>query len=110
MSSPASVRFDPEVAKRLARFVAAHPGLSASAATNLLVDEALRCREEGTKRVILFNLSGHGHFDMQAYTDYLSGRLVDQDYDAGMLDQALAHEGNAGLSPAAFPGPKARCS
>ena len=52
--------------------------------------EALRCREEGTKRVILFNLSGHGHFDMQAYTDYLSGRLVDQDYDAGMLDQALA--------------------
>lgn len=45
MPSPASVRFDPAVAARLARFVAAHPGLSASAATNLLVDEALRGQE-----------------------------------------------------------------
>src|SRR6188472_4503516 len=42
MASPASVRFHPDVAMRLSRFVAAHPGLSASAATNLLVDEALR--------------------------------------------------------------------
>lgn len=45
MASPASVRFDPTVAARLSRFVAAHPGLSASAATNLLVDEALRSDE-----------------------------------------------------------------
>jgi hypothetical protein len=45
MASPASVRFDPGVATRLSRFVAAHPGLSASAATNLLVDEALRGQE-----------------------------------------------------------------
>jgi hypothetical protein len=45
MASPASIRFDPAVASRLARFVAAHPGLSASAATNLLVDEALRGQE-----------------------------------------------------------------
>lgn len=45
MASPASVRFDPDVATRLSRFVAAHPGLSASAATNLLVDEALRGQE-----------------------------------------------------------------
>lgn len=45
MPSPASVRFDSAVAARLARFVASHPGMSASAATNLLVDEALRCQE-----------------------------------------------------------------
>ncbi|MGH3504738.1 MAG: hypothetical protein ACRDQA_28150 [Nocardioidaceae bacterium] len=45
MVSPASVRFDPAVATRLSRFVAAHPGLSSSAATNLLVDEALRGQE-----------------------------------------------------------------
>jgi hypothetical protein len=45
MPSPASVRFDPAVETRLSRFVAAHPGLSASAATNLLVDEALRGEE-----------------------------------------------------------------
>lgn len=45
MSSPASVRFDPAVARRLSRFVSSHPGLSSSAATNLLVDEALRSQE-----------------------------------------------------------------
>lgn len=45
MSSPSSVRFDRHVAARLARFVASHPGLSSSAATNLLVDEALRTQE-----------------------------------------------------------------
>lgn len=43
--SPASVRFDPSVVDRLSRFVAARPGLSASAATNLLVDEGLRMQE-----------------------------------------------------------------
>ncbi len=43
--TPASVRFDRSVADRLARFVAAHPGLSASAATNMLVDEALRTQD-----------------------------------------------------------------
>lgn len=45
MASPSSVRFDSSVAARLSRFVASHPGLSASAAANLLVDEALRCQE-----------------------------------------------------------------
>jgi hypothetical protein len=45
MAGPASARFDPAVAVRLAAFVATHPGLSASAATNLLVDEALRSQE-----------------------------------------------------------------
>lgn len=45
MAGPASVRFDPEVARRLAAFVSTHPGLSASAATNLLVDEALRSQD-----------------------------------------------------------------
>ena len=45
MAGPASVRFDPEVAARLAAFVSTHPGLSASSATNMLVDEALRSQE-----------------------------------------------------------------
>lgn len=45
MAAPTSVRFDADVAARLARFVAARPGLRASAATNQLVDEALRCQE-----------------------------------------------------------------
>ena len=38
------------------------------------IDEALRCKEEGRPRAILFNLCGHGHFDMQAYIDYLAGQ------------------------------------
>jgi hypothetical protein len=45
MAGPASVRFDPAVAERLAAFVSTHPGLSASSATNMLVDEALRSQE-----------------------------------------------------------------
>ena len=45
MAGPASVRFDPGVAERLAVFVSMHPGLSASSATNMLVDEALRSQE-----------------------------------------------------------------
>ena len=38
----------------------------------------------------MFNLCGHGHFDMQAYLDYFSGKLVDQDYDERELAMALA--------------------
>lgn len=45
MAGPASVRFDPLVAERLAAFVSSHPGLSASSAINMLVDEALRSQE-----------------------------------------------------------------
>ncbi|MBX6770177.1 MAG: TrpB-like pyridoxal phosphate-dependent enzyme [Chloroflexi bacterium] len=54
------------------------------------IDEALRAREEGRSRVILFNLSGHGNFDLQAYDDYLHGRLVDTEYSQAEVDRALA--------------------
>jgi tryptophan synthase beta chain len=54
------------------------------------IDEAIRCREEGVSRAILFNLCGHGHFDMQAYMDYNAGKLVDQQYDESELAMALA--------------------
>ena len=54
------------------------------------VDEALRCKEEGVSRAILFNMCGHGHFDMQAYTDYLTGKLEDQDFNEQELALALA--------------------
>ena len=52
--------------------------------------EALRCKEEGTSRAILFNLCGHGYFDMQAYTDYNSGKLEDYAYDESEVAMALA--------------------
>jgi tryptophan synthase beta chain len=41
--------------------------------------------------VILFNLCGHGHFDMQAYADYFAGKLTDQSYAETDLQAALAH-------------------
>ena len=42
--------------------------------------EALEAKRDGKARVILFNLCGHGHFDMQAYIDYREGKLTDQSY------------------------------
>jgi tryptophan synthase beta chain len=54
------------------------------------IEEALRCKEEGVSRAILFNLCGHGHFDMQAYIDYFAGKLTDQQYDEAELAMALA--------------------
>jgi tryptophan synthase beta chain len=59
-------------------------------AIRVAFDEALRCKAEGKARTILFNLSGHGHFDMQAYTDYFAGKLEDRDYDEAALNAALA--------------------
>ncbi len=41
------------------------------------IDEALAAKEAGEERVILFNYSGHGHLDLSAYDEYLSGNLVD---------------------------------
>jgi tryptophan synthase beta chain len=53
------------------------------------IDEALRAKAAGTSPTILFGLSGHGHFDMQAYTDYFAGKLEDRDYDEAALQRAL---------------------
>ena len=39
------------------------------------MNEVVQCRESGEKKVIAFNLSGHGHFDMSAYADYHAGKL-----------------------------------
>ena len=41
------------------------------------IDAALECKEKGESQTILFNLCGHGHFDMTAYDDYFSGKLAD---------------------------------
>jgi tryptophan synthase beta chain len=54
------------------------------------IREALRCKEEGRSRAILFNLSGHGHFDMQAYLDYFAGKLRDYEYPEEEIAMALA--------------------
>jgi tryptophan synthase beta chain len=66
------------------------PAPEANHAVKGAIDEAARCRDEGVSRAILFNLCGHGHFDMQAYQDFFAGTLTDQAYDESDLALALA--------------------
>ena len=66
------------------------PAPEANHAVRGVIDEAIRCREEGTSRAILFNLCGHGHFDMQAYIDYGAGKLHDYEYPEEEIAMALA--------------------
>ena len=55
------------------------------------IDEALRCKASGEKKTILFNVSGHGHFDMAAYDRYFAGKLEDYDYPAAAVAESLKH-------------------
>jgi len=66
------------------------PAPESSHAIKGAIEEALRCKAEGKAETILFNLSGHGHFDMQAYTDYFAGNLKDLPYDEAALETALS--------------------
>ena len=66
------------------------PAPEANHAVRAAIDEALECKRSGRARTILFNLSGHGHFDMPAYMDYAAGKLHDQDYDTEEMAMALA--------------------
>ena len=66
------------------------PAPEANHAVRGAIDEALRCKQEGRGEAILLNLSGHGHFDMQAYIDYHAGKLADLEYDEAELAMALA--------------------
>ncbi len=66
------------------------PAPEANHAVAAAIDEAIRCKEEGVAKSILFNLCGHGYFDMQAYTDYFSGNLHDQPYSEEEVAMALA--------------------
>ena len=66
------------------------PAPEANHAVKGAIEEALKCKAEGKSRTILFNLCGHGHFDMQAYIDYFDGKLQDLDYDESELAMALS--------------------
>jgi tryptophan synthase beta chain len=58
-------------------------------AIRAVIDEAVEARESGQEKVILFNLSGHGHFDMQAYDDFLAGRLPEVEFRQEDVDAAM---------------------
>ncbi len=65
------------------------PAPESAHAIRVAIDEAIRCREAGEAKTILFNLSGHGHFDLGAYERYLSGQLQDYEYPAAEVQRAL---------------------
>jgi tryptophan synthase beta chain len=67
------------------------PAPESAHAIRAAIDEALDAKAKGEKRVILFNLSGHGHFDMVSYQKYLSGELEDFAYPAEAIKEAMQH-------------------
>ncbi|HTN53774.1 MAG TPA: TrpB-like pyridoxal phosphate-dependent enzyme [Anaeromyxobacter sp.] len=79
-----------EAAVQFARTEAIIPAPESSHAIRGAIDEALQAKQEGKERVILFNLSGHGHVDMAAYDAYFAGQLEDFEYPAERVKEALA--------------------
>jgi len=55
----------------------------------VVIQEALKCKETGEEKVIVFNLSGHGHFDMTSYDAFLKGQLIDYEYPQEEIEAAL---------------------
>jgi tryptophan synthase beta chain len=79
-----------EAAVTFARAEAIVPGPEPAHALRVVFEEALAAREAGDSRVILFNLSGHGHFDMAAYAAYHAGELEDLSFSDSDVEAALA--------------------
>ena len=79
-----------EAGVRFARAEGILPAPEPTHAIKVAIDEALAAREEDRPKVILFNLCGHGHFDLSAYERYLSGKLEDYEYPRAKVDEALA--------------------
>lgn len=65
------------------------PAPESAHAIRATIDEALDAKAKGEKRVILFNLSGHGNFDMAAYESYLVGKLEDYEYPAEAVAKSM---------------------
>ncbi len=80
-----------EAAVQFARTELIIPAPESSHAIRGAIDEALQAKQEGKEKVILFNLSGHGHVDMGAYDAYFAGKLEDFEYPAEKVKESLAH-------------------
>ncbi|MCS7232443.1 MAG: TrpB-like pyridoxal-phosphate dependent enzyme, partial [Elusimicrobiota bacterium] len=65
------------------------PAPESAHAIKAAIDEALKAKEEGKEKVILFNLSGIGFLDLAAYDDYLLGKLVDYEYPEEKIKESL---------------------
>jgi len=78
-----------EAALQFARTEGILPGPEPAHAIKCTIDEALRCKESGESKIIAFNLSGHGHFDLAAYDAYLTGKLEDYAYPEARIKESL---------------------
>ena len=78
-----------EAATLFARTEGIIPAPESSHAIRGAIDEALQAKAEGKSRTILFNLSGHGLLDLAAYDDYLGGKLVNDEYPADKVREAM---------------------
>jgi len=78
-----------EAAVQFARTEGIIPAPESSHAIRGAIDEALRAKGEGRERVVLFNLSGHGHVDMAAYDEYFAGKLEDFEYPSEKVAESL---------------------
>ncbi len=79
-----------DAALQFARAEGILPAPETAHAIRITIDEALDAKAKGEKRVILFNLSGHGHFDMASYQLYLAGELQDYAYPAEAIKNAMS--------------------
>jgi tryptophan synthase beta chain len=78
-----------EAAIQFAKAEGIVPAPESAHAIRIAIDEALDAKAKGEKRVILFNLSGHGNFDLSAYEKHLRGELVDYEYPAEAIAEAM---------------------
>ncbi len=78
-----------EAAVQFARAEGIIPAPEPAHAIRVVIDEALKCKQSGEKKNILLALSGHGHFDLGAYEQYLSGKLEDFEYPKEKVEEAL---------------------
>jgi tryptophan synthase beta chain len=79
-----------EAALQFTRAEGILPAPESAHAIRAAIDEAIEAREEGRSRVIVFCLTGHGHFDLAAYDNYLSGKLQDFEYSSAEVAKSMA--------------------
>lgn len=80
-----------EAGVQFARAEGIIPAPESCHAIRTAIDEALQAKETGEPKVIFFNLTGHGHFDMASYDRYFAGKLEDYDYPAEAVQESLKH-------------------
>jgi tryptophan synthase beta chain len=80
-----------QAAVQFARAEGILPAPEAAHAVRGAIDEALRCKREGKRQTIVFNLCGHGYLDLSAYEAHLAGTLEDYEYPAEKVEEALKH-------------------